>query len=68
MGFSDVAHNEAEFHTVRTIGRIAQLILDLRTEYERRPSDATISQIRHRIGELVELERQLRPSDVQAAS
>ncbi len=68
MGYSDVPHNESEFVTVRTIGRVAQLLLDLRGEYERRPSEATIAQIRQRIHELSELERQLGSGEIRAAS
>ena len=68
LGFADVPQNEAEFQTIRTIGRVAQLILDLRLEYERRPSDSTVSQIRHRIRELSELEQQLQSPDGETAS
>lgn len=66
MGFSDIPHNEAELVTVRTIGRLAQLLLELRSEYERRPNEATLAQIRHRIRELADLEQQLGPDNVRA--
>lgn len=68
MGFSDIPHNEAELVTVRTIGRLAQLLLELRAEYERRPNEATLAQIRHRIRELSDLEQQLGPDNVRAVS
>lgn len=68
MGFTDVPRNEAELVTVRTIGRLAQLILELRAEYERRPNDATVAQLRQRIHELAELEKTLGATDVRAAS
>lgn len=68
MGFTDVPRNEAELVTIRTIGRLAQLILELRAEYERRPNDATVAQLRQRIRELAELEKTLGAPDVRAAS
>ncbi|MDP9351629.1 MAG: hypothetical protein M3P51_08840 [Chloroflexota bacterium] len=68
MAFSDIPHNEAELVTVRTIGRLAQLLLELRAEYERRPNEATLAQIRHRIRELSDLEQQLGPDNVRAVS
>ncbi len=67
MAFTDVPQNEADLVTVRTIGRIAQLLLELRAEYERRPNEATTAQIRQRIGELAQLEQQLSRPDVRAA-
>ncbi len=67
MAFTDVPHNEADLVTVRTIGRIAQLLLELRAEYERRPNEATTAQIRQRIGELAQLEQQLSHPDIRAA-
>ncbi|MDP9378857.1 MAG: hypothetical protein M3Q29_01670 [Chloroflexota bacterium] len=67
MGFSETSHNEADLVTVRTIGRLAQLLIELRAEYERRPNDTTLSQIRHRIREMSELEQQLGSQDVPTA-
>lgn len=67
VAFTDVPQNEADLVTVRTIGRIAQLLLDLRAEYERRPNEVTTAQIRQRIGELAQLEQQLSSPDVRAA-
>ncbi len=66
VAFTDVPQNEADLVTVRTIGRLAQLLLDLRTEYERRPNEATTAQIRQRIGELAQLEQQLGSPDFRA--
>ncbi len=68
MSSSDPPHNDADFALIRTIGRVAQLLLDLRAEYERRPNEYTVMQIRQRIHELGELEKQLRSGDVRAAS
>ena len=65
MGYSDILRNDDHLVTIRTIGRVAQLLLDLRAEYERRPNETTIQQIRHRIRELNELERQLDAPDVR---
>lgn len=67
MAFSEVAFNETERATIRTIGRVSQLLLDLRNEYERRPTETVVAQIRQRIRELHELEQQLGEADVAAA-
>jgi hypothetical protein len=68
VAFTEFPQNEADLITVRTIGRIAQLLLDLRAEYERRPNEATTAQIRQRIGELSQLEEQLSSPDVRATT
>ena len=39
-------------HVVRTIGRLAQMLLELRDEYERRPRSDTLTQIDQRLNDL----------------
>ena len=46
-------------HTVRTVGRLARMLLDLRDEYERRPRQQTVEQIERRLGELIALRESL---------
>jgi hypothetical protein len=46
-------------HTIRTVGRLAQMLLDLRDEYERRPSADLVEEIERRIGELAALRDEL---------
>jgi hypothetical protein len=52
-------------HTIRIMGRLAQMLLDLRDEYERRPSAGLVDEIDRRIGELAALRDDLhgRPAD-----
>ncbi len=47
-------------HLVRTIGRLAQMIIELRDEYVRDPRTDTLDQVERRLGELAELREQLR--------
>jgi len=47
-------------HLVRTIGRLAQMIIELRDEYVRDPRPDTLDQIERRLEELNELREQLR--------
>ncbi len=66
LGNNEGFHKDPFLSTVRTIGRVSQIITELRAEYERRPNPATLAQIRHRIRELAELERQLDSDDILA--
>jgi len=47
-------------HTLRTAGRLAQILLELRDEYERRQRPDTLAQFERRLGELVGLREELR--------
>jgi archaellum component FlaC len=47
-------------HLVRTVGRLAQMIIELRDEYVREPRSDTLDQIERRLDELAELREQLR--------
>lgn len=59
MSAPDRPLHDPELVTIRTIARVAQVLIDLRAEYERRPNDATVAQIRQRIRDLDELEGRL---------
>lgn len=45
--------------TIRKMTRLAQLIIELRTEYERRPRAETLLQLKQRSAELFEFSQQL---------
>lgn len=47
-------------HIVRVMGRLAQMLLELRDEYEHRPRADTLEQIDRRLGELIALRDDLR--------
>ena len=54
-GFSSASREDTPALTVRTIGRLAQILIELRDEYADRPRNDTAQQIIHRIDELVML-------------
>ena len=51
-GFTSASRDESPTQTVRTIGRLAQILIELRDEYVERPREDTLSQIEHRLDEL----------------
>lgn len=53
-GFSPPTREDDPIHVVRTIGRIAQMLIELRDEYERRPRPDTLAQIDQRLNDLAE--------------
>ncbi|HEX5501306.1 MAG TPA: hypothetical protein VFW96_01705 [Thermomicrobiales bacterium] len=53
-GYSAPTREDDPIHVVRTIGRIAQMLLELRDEYERRPRPDTLAQIDQRLNDLAE--------------
>ena len=53
-GFSPPTREDDPIHIVRTIARIAQMLGELRDEYERRPRPDTLAQIDQRLGDLAE--------------
>ena len=53
-GFSPPTREDDPIHVVRTIGRVAQMLLELRDEYERRPRPDTLAQIDQRLGDLAD--------------
>lgn len=53
-GYSAPTREDDPIHVVRTIGRLAQMLLELRDEYERRPRPDTLAQIDQRLGDLAD--------------
>ena len=61
-GFSMSSFEEDPAQIVRTIGRISQMLIEMRDEYIDQHRDDTLDQIERRIQELGELSAQLRTS------
>lgn len=59
-GYSLPTREDDPVHIVRTIGRLAQMILELRDEYVRELRSDTLDQIERRLDEIAELHVQLR--------
>ncbi len=52
-GYSVASREDDPVHTVRTIARIAQMIIELRDEYVRRPRPDILHQIDQRLDDLL---------------
>ena len=52
-GYSVPSREDDPIHTVRTIARIAQMIIELRDEYVRRPRPDILQQIEQRLDDLL---------------
>ncbi|HEX2909622.1 MAG TPA: hypothetical protein VH186_02360 [Chloroflexia bacterium] len=59
MPFTEPIRTDDPIETVRMIARLANLLLDLRTEYERRQKPAILLQIKERAAELNDLANRL---------
>ena len=59
-GYSLPTREQDPVHIVRTIGRLAQMIQELRDEYVDNPKAGTLDQIERRLDELAVLRKQLR--------
>jgi hypothetical protein len=59
-GYSIPTRESDPVHTVRTIGRLAQMVLELRDEYVRDPKPDTLEQILRRLDEINRLSEELR--------
>jgi len=59
-GYSVPSREDDPIHTVRTISRIAQMIVELRDEYVRRPRPDTLHQIEQRLDDLLAQREELR--------
>ncbi|MEX2425684.1 MAG: hypothetical protein WD401_02875 [Thermomicrobiaceae bacterium] len=59
-GYSVPSRESDPVHTVRTIGRLAQMVLELRDEYVRDPRPDTLEQILRRLSEINRLSEELR--------
>lgn len=59
-GYSIPTRESDPVHTVRTIGRLAQMFLELRDEYVRDPRPDTMDQILRRLDEINRLSEELK--------
>ncbi len=55
-------------HTVRTIGRVAQMLSELRDEYVAKPRPEILAQIDQRLTDLAHLQAELRARVATAAA
>ena len=58
--YSLTTREDDPIHLVRMIGRLAQMIIELRDEYVRDPRPDTLDQVERRLDELGEIREQLR--------
>lgn len=59
-GYSVPTREDDPIHTVRTISRLAQMIIELRDEYVRRPRQDILQQIEQRLDDLLAQREELR--------
>ena len=52
-GYSVPSREDDPVHTVRTIGRLSQMLIELRDEYVARPRQETLAQIEQRLDDLL---------------
>ena len=58
-GYMTASREDDPVHTVRTIARIAQILIELRDEYVERPRADTLVQFRQRLDDLLALRDEL---------
>lgn len=59
-GYSAATRENDAVQTVRTIGRVAQMLVELRDEYTERRREDTLQQIEQRLDDLVQLHAELK--------
>ena len=59
-GFSSSFREDDPIQTVRTIARIAQMLIELRDEYVERPREDILAQIEQRMDDLLGLREELK--------
>ncbi len=59
-GYSQPSREDDPVHTVRTIARVAQMVIELRDEYVERPRPDLLVQIDQRLTDLEGLHSELR--------
>jgi hypothetical protein len=64
-GFGTGSRDGSSAQIVRTVGRLASILVELRDEYVARPRDGTIDQIEQRLDELIDLRESLRTAREQ---
>ena len=67
-GYTIPSREEDPIHTVRTIARIAQMLIELRDEYVERPRADILQQIDQRLDDLLAQRNELRQRMAQARS
>ena len=61
-GFGTGSRDDSPVQLVRTVGRLASMLVELRDEYVARPRESTMAQIEQRLDELIDLREALRTS------
>ncbi len=59
-GYATASREDDPVHTVRTIARMAQILIELRDEYVDRPRPDTLRQIEQRLDDLLAQREELR--------
>ncbi len=59
-GYTLTSREDDPVHTVRTIARVAQMLIELRDEYTNRPREDTLQQIETRLDDLQKLHEELK--------
>lgn len=59
-GYTIASREDDPVHTVRTIARIAQMIIELRDEYVERPRPDILRQVDQRLEDLISQREELR--------
>jgi hypothetical protein len=67
-GYTVASREDDPIHTVRTIGRLSQMILELRDEYVKRPRPDILQQIEQRLDDLLSQREELRHRIAHAAA
>lgn len=66
-GYTVASREDDPIHTVRTIARIAQMVIELRDEYVERPRPEILKQIEQRLDDLLAQREELRHRIANAA-
>ena len=66
-GYAVPSREDDPVHTVRTIGRLAQMVVELRDEYVARPRPDLLVQIDQRMTDLLALQDELRARMAESA-
>ncbi len=66
-GYTVPSREDDPIHTVRTIGRLSHMLVELRDEYVARPRPETLAQIEQRLDDLLALRDELRIRKEHAA-
>lgn len=67
-GYSMPSREEDPVHTVRTIARVAQMLIELRDEYIERQREDTLRQIEQRMDDMAQLREELHTKIAHAAN